>query len=99
MAAGDVATCRPRGRTGQLTLPGSEPGTRVSWERAFCIAHQGGGGKAGFPLGEQCLPSAGDSKVSHQGREFFFPISQSDEETRNIKVSLLIGRGFPKGLA
>lgn len=46
MAAGDVATCRPRGRTGQLTLPGSEPGTRVSWERAFCIAHQGVGASA-----------------------------------------------------
>ena len=59
---------------------------------------QGGGGNAGFLLGEQCLPSAGDSRVSHQGREFFFPISQSDEETRNI-VSLLIRRAFPDSSA
>lgn len=30
-------------------------------------------GKAGFPLGEQCLPSAGSLKVGHQGQGVFLP--------------------------
>lgn len=69
---------------------------RCRWQHFILLLDQGGGGKAGFPLGEQCLPSAGDSKLVTRGEEFFFPISQSEEETRNIKVSLLIGRDFPK---
>ena len=76
---------------------------RCRYRHFILLLDQGGGGNAGFPLGEQCLPSAGDSEVSHQGRGFFFPISQSDEETRNIKPPFWLKRpslrGFPDSSA